>query len=447
MIRRLMFANFKLVYQLSQSMRQRFSSNGILILLIIPVAGVFGFNTRSTLSFQIFSITLIALLTAISYSFFLRGRFFVTRTLPDYGTVGTPLYYSCTIKNKTNKAKKNLILIDNLHAQFPTFDTFKKTKDPLDKKRNRVDRFIGYPRLVNVMQKLRGASIKPIRVDYVAENSETKATMALTPLRRGYFYFDKTKIAQTDPFGLFQAQKTIPLKDKLLILPKLYKSPKLNLHGKRTYQHGGVNQATHVGDSQEFVSLRDYRPGDPLKSIHWRSYAKNNKPIVKEYQDEFFIRNGLILDTFLNNKSDDIFEDAVSIAASFISAQQEHDALLDLMFIGNSAYRFTSGRGLSGKTNLLEVLACIQPTYESNIDELTFLVKQHLRECSALIYILLDLDEPRRKLLNKLSELSIPVKALLLTEEDNIKNQKDIQSLNVQLIKHGELQNGLDKLI
>ncbi len=64
MLRRLLFANFKLVYRLSQWMRHRFTSTGTLILFIMPIAGVFGFDTRSTLSFQIFSITLMLLITA-----------------------------------------------------------------------------------------------------------------------------------------------------------------------------------------------------------------------------------------------------------------------------------------------------------------------------------------------------------------------------------------------
>ena len=56
--------------------------------------------------------------------------------------------------------------------------------------------------------------------------------------------------------------------------------------------------ASSVGESEEFVSLRDYRRGDPMRHIHWKSWAKTGKPIVKEFQDEFFVRHALILDTF-----------------------------------------------------------------------------------------------------------------------------------------------------
>jgi uncharacterized protein (DUF58 family) len=444
MLRRLLFANFKLIYRASQWMRRRFTATGTLILFTMPIAGVFGFDTRSTLSFQIFSFTLILLITSIVFALFFRGKFAVERKLPEYGSVGTPLFYSCQIKNKNRKPRKGLVLIDELDNQFPTIDEFTKTKDPLDKVRNRFDRFIGYPRLVNAIQKSRGGAIEPVSIEYIAEKSKLDANIELTPLRRGYLYFEKTRLAQADPLGLFQGQKTYKNKDKLLILPKLYKTPKLNLHGSRTYQQGGINNASAIGDSQEFISLRDYRPGDPMKSIHWNSFAKTNHPVVKEYNDEFFIRYGLILDTYLQNANELLFEDAVSVAASFMSAQTEKDALLDLMFIGNNTYRFTSGRGLGGVENILEVLACIKPVYESNIKQMEIMLREYINECSALICIFLELDDVRKELLKTLSTFNIPVKVLIMTDSDKSKADGLPHHIESHIIRHNHLQQDLN---
>lgn len=446
MLRKLLFANFKLVYRISQWMRRRFTATGMLILLTTPVAGVFGFDTRSTLSFQIFSFTLVLLITSISFAVLFRGKFSIERKLPDYGTVGIPLYYSCNIRNNNRKQKKGLVIIDELDNQFPTIDQFKKTKDPFDKNRNLIDRVIGYPRLVNTIQNLRGGSIAPSVIEYMAEKSDIEVKIELTPLRRGYLYFEKTRLAQADPLGLFQAQKTFKNKNKLLILPKLYKAPRLNMHGKRTYQQGGINNASAIGDSQEFISLRDYRPGDPMRTIHWKSFAKTNHPVVKEYNDEFFIRYGLILDTYLQDTSEMIFEDAVSVAASFMSAQTEQDALLDLMFIGNNTYRFTSGRGLGGVENILEVLACIKPVYESNIKNMELMLREYIHECSALICVFLDLDDERKQLLNILSQHNIPIKALIMTDLDEIHSIGLSKQIEIHIIHHYHLQQDLDTI-
>ncbi len=446
MIRPLLFANFILAYRASLWLRQRFTNTGILILAVMPVAGAFGFNTRSTLSFQIFSIIFIMLITAMSLSVFLRGKFSITRKLPKYGSVGVPLNYACIIRNNNKTAKKGLRLTDELKTRFPNRIEFYRTSDPLDKKRNWVDRFTGYPRLVNTIQKLRGGTIQTITVDYIAEQSELETTVTLIPRRRGYLYFAKTRLAQVEPLGLFQAQKIYDHKDRLLILPKLFKTPPLNLPGRRAYHHGGVNNASTVGDTREFISLRDYHPGDPLRSIHWRSFAKRNKPIVKEYQDEYFTRYGLILDTFLGNESARVFEDAVSIAASFMTAQKEQDALLDLMFIGNKTYHFTAGRGLAGAENILEVLACVEPVYESNITAVEAMINAISHECSALICILLALDESRQRLINTITTLNIPVKFLLTSDTPATNNISLLQENDIHLIQHDRLQDDLNTL-
>jgi hypothetical protein len=89
----------------------------------------------------------------------------------------------------------------------------------------------------------------------------------------------------------------VPLQARVIALPKRYRIPPLALPGARKFQQGGVSLSASIGDSEEFLSLRDYRPGDPLQRLHWKSFARTGKPIVKEYQDEFFERHALVLDT------------------------------------------------------------------------------------------------------------------------------------------------------
>ena len=52
------------------------------------------------------------------------------------------------------------------------------------------------------------------------------------------------------------------------------------LPGAMKYQQGGVAMASSVGQSDEFVSLRDYRPGDPLQRVHWKSFARAGRQLL-----------------------------------------------------------------------------------------------------------------------------------------------------------------------
>src|SRR4029078_2494343 len=133
-------------------------------------------------------------------------------------------------------------------------------------------------------------------------------------------------------------------------LPRCHPIPPLRLPGARRLQRGGVAFSHNVGDSEEFIQLRDYRPGEPLRHIHWPSFAKAGRPVVKEYQDEYFTRYALVLDTFGGAAENHVFEAAVSVAASFVGGLEMRDALLDLVFVEDRAYRLTVGRGLGRTT-------------------------------------------------------------------------------------------------
>ena len=202
----------------------------------------------------------------------------------------------------------------------------------------------------------------------------------------------------------------------MLILPKRYWLPPIALPGAMKYQQGGVALAANIGRSEEFVSLREYRRGDPLRHIHWRSWAKAGKPIVKEFEDEFFVRHALILDTFTDRPHSDLFEEAVSVAASFACTVLTQESLLDLLFVGPQAYCFTAGRGLAHADQMLEILASVRPCHEQPFDSLEHLVSNHASAVSGCICVLLAWDEERRRLVEKLKSLRLPVLVLVIRQ-------------------------------
>jgi len=408
MIRRALFYNFNFIYQLSHWTRRHLTSAGILVISGIIFSGVFGIDTRQTLSFQIFTVLTILFLFSIIASLTFRGRFTVKRKLPEYCTVGQPFTYRLKIKNHTNRIQDDLSIMEELTSPMPTYKQYIKPIDT-DKQRNWFDRIIGYPRWLELIHKNRGASI-PIKViDTIPANDEIDISIDITPVRRGYLNFESSTFLCPDPTGLFNASTSVQEHNSLLVLPKRYSVPPVALPGTRKYQRGGVNEASTVGDSQEIISLRDYRPGDPIKNIHWRSFAKLSKPIVKEFQDEFFVRIGLVLDTFISDADEDIFEEAVSVAASFITEPVARDSLLDLMFVGLDKYCFTSGRNVSNVRGMLEILACVDACYDRPFDELSTLVSRNLHALSGLICIFLGWDDSRMNFVQHLKYSGAPV--------------------------------------
>jgi uncharacterized protein (DUF58 family) len=221
-----------------------------------------------------------------------------------------------------------------------------------------------------------------------------------------------------DAIGLFNGQRTLARVDNLLVLPRRYRVTPIDLPRGRRYQPGGVSLASRVGDSEEFFSLREYRPGDPRRHIHWRSWARYGKPVVKEFTDEFFVRHALVLDTFATPTQSLVFEEAVSVAASLVVATQLEDALLDLLFVGADAHRFTAGRGLATSDQLLEVLACAEPCFDKPFTALEQTVIEHATEISGCICVLLAWDRDRRRLVERLRANRVEVRVLILADAD-----------------------------
>jgi hypothetical protein len=94
------------------------------------------------------------------------------------------------------------------------------------------------------------------------------------------------------------------------------------------------------------------------------------------------------------------------------------ESLLDLMFVGPQAVRFTVGRGLSHMEHALEILAAVQPCREKPFRALQDLVLQHAREICGCICVLLDGDTARRELVRQLRALDLPVLVLVVAEPD-----------------------------
>ena len=270
-----------------------------------------------------------------------------------------------------------------------------------------------------VAQRRRGnpfklATVKEADVPPLPPGGEAEVRVEILPVRRGILRFTGVTLARPDPLGLFRSFVKVAAPQTVLILPKRYPLPPIALPGAMKYQEGGVALAANVGRSDEFVALRDYRRGDPLRHIHWRSWAKTGKPIVKEFEDEFFVRHALVLDTFTDDPHSEVFEEAVSVAASFACTVLTQESLLDLLFVGPQAYCFTAGRGLAHADQMLEILASVRNCGDKKFATLEQLVLNHIAAVSGCICVLQRWDEPRQNLVKKLRTLDIPLLVLVV---------------------------------
>ncbi len=396
-------------------LRRRTTKSAWMICIGIIITALMGLDTNLSVAYQMAMLLLCLLVAASVASFFCRIKFSAERVLPRFGSVGEKFEYKIILTNLGRRTQHNLGLIDELSDPRPSLREFLETPEPGEEKRNFYDRMNAWYRWQWLLeQNIRAASDEQ-PVPPLPPKATIEVRGEMLPLKRGYLRLEAVTLTCPDPFGVFRALRKTQAPQSLLILPKRYLLPDIDLPGKSIFQKGGVSMASSVGESEEFVALRDYRPGDPLRHIHWKSWAKTGKPIVKEFQDEFFVRHALVLDTFFPTVHSDVFEEAVSVAASFAYTIQTQDSLLDLLFVGPQAYCFTAGRGVGHTEQMLEILACVQVCKDRQFAALEQLVLEHISTVSGCICILLAWDQERQDFIKRLKIAGSPLMVFVVT--------------------------------
>jgi uncharacterized protein (DUF58 family) len=411
MLRKLIYLAYRLLSGARHRLSRRFTRPGLAVLLGLVISGAIGLEMEQTVASQAFTLLLATLLLSGAFSLRFRMRYSAERILPRYGTVGRSLNYQVVLRNETARVQTGLVLLEERADPRPSLAEFvaAQTAEERQTKSFRVSRRVSRLRFTR-------ATVKEAAVPTMPTGQEAAVQAELLPLKRGLLRFTGLTLARPDPLGLVKSFARLALPQSVLILPKRYPLPPLALPGAARYQQGGVALASSVGESEEFVSVRDYRQGDPLRRIHWRSWAKVGRPIVKEFEDEFFVRHALILDTFSAHPHSEVFEEAVSVAASFACTVQTQESLLDLLFVGTQAYCFTAGRGVGHTEHMLEVLASVQACRDKSFDALEHLVLDHVEDVSGCLCVLLAWDEPRRKFIERLRALGVPLLVLVMSE-------------------------------
>ena len=402
---------YRRVYRFDNWMRRHFTFTGHLVITFMIAAAVFGVNARQSTTYQLFVFLLVLLVFSFLNSAFNGLKVTLTRRLPRYGMVGEPMRYSVTLTNLTPRTYDRLALCEQLSETLPSATQLLKfyqlEKQPWFK------RGVSFRQWLRYLAYRRGGVIAETALPELAQ-TPLQVKISFTPTRRGTITFADSYLAKPDLLGLFRRLIVLKAPQSCLILPKHYPIKPLTLPGKRKYQAGGVAQANSVGNSSEFMSLRDYQRGDPLNSIHWKSFAKHGKPIVREYQDEYFVRRALLLDTFAGDAAIEQFEAAVSVAASLAAIDRQHEALLDLMFVGLQTYCFTAGRGVDQLAHLQEILAAVQPSEQGSFTQLQQAVLARAGLCSSLVCVLMHWDQARQDFIKQLSARGLPVAVFLL---------------------------------
>src|SRR5215207_2164118 len=136
---------------------------------------------------------------------------------------------------------------------------------------------------------------------------------------RGRYRIGPLRLRLADPFGLVELTRSFSAVDRLTVVPLVQPLPPVRLGG--AWESGGesVSRSAAIRGDDD-AATREYRNGDDLRKVHWRSTARVGKLMVRREERPWQSRATLLLDTRASAHRGDgpgsSFEWAVSAAAS-----------------------------------------------------------------------------------------------------------------------------------
>jgi uncharacterized protein (DUF58 family) len=193
----------------------------------------------------------------------------------------------------------------------------------------------------------------------VPPGREQRASYRHTFSRRGRYRYDGFRVSTKFPFGLFRKSRTCEGRGEILVYPSVHAVTPPAPRGRLS----GDAEAAGLGRRGEFFGLREYRPGDDQRDVHWRSTARSGRLLVREYQREAQLRVTLALDDRLppdaGPSEDAALEEAVSLAASLASAYVAKGYAVRLVTARGSV---PYGVGEAQRARVLRFLALLEPS-------------------------------------------------------------------------------------
>lgn len=246
---------------------------------------------------------------------------------------------------------------------------------------------------------------------------------------RGEYTLGPMTLISGDPFGLYQATRHISATSKILVYP-----PTLPLAQFATpigLLSGGdaQRQRTHFVTTNA-AGVREYAPGDGFNRIHWKSTARKDQMLVKEFELDPLADIWVFLDLSaasqvarpytLDGGAGDVYippssgEYGIVIASSLVQYFLVKERALGFVTYNPARCVFQPDRGNRQLTRILEALAMARFESQFTCEQLMALEGHHLSRGTTLIVISADANDGWLREVNLLTRRGMRVIAVAL---------------------------------
>ncbi|GGP05717.1 hypothetical protein GCM10010992_22910 [Cloacibacterium rupense] len=119
----------------------------------------------------------------------------------------------------------------------------------------------------------------------------------LEPKERGEYSFGSLNVFVSSPIGLISRKLIFQKDENLACYPSFIHLRKYELMAlNNEFMMGGIKKIRRLGHTMEFEQIKEYVPGDDVRTINWKATSKRNQLMVNQFQDEKSQRIYMIID-------------------------------------------------------------------------------------------------------------------------------------------------------
>lgn len=190
--------------------------------------------------------------------------------------------------------------------------------------------------------------------------AETRVEYGVRMRKRGVHRIDGLRVCATDPLGLWSFARTYSVPSEVLVYPRPQRIPNVLLTGAERFGYRDMPIAAARGAGVDFDGVREYAPGDPLRRMHWKSYARTGRLNLVEFEESRAVNLTLALDvqqgTNIGEDADTPFEVLIRAAASIAQLGIRQGASVRLVAGDGADPANAGGRGTD---HLFTILSCL----------------------------------------------------------------------------------------
>ena len=133
-------------------------------------------------------------------------------------------------------------------------------------------------------------------VDHMSPHWHQDLAYTVRSGMRGQYTLGPLSVRVSDPFGFIALKRSFTVTSEIIVTPQILPLRALDLTGEWSGAGERRPRAFAVGSSED-VTVREYRRGDDLRRVHWRSSAHAGELMVRREEQPWQSRATVVLDT------------------------------------------------------------------------------------------------------------------------------------------------------